>query len=191
MKKCSYCGAEYPDDLVVCPVDQTPFEKDYQPIVETESKRRPVTNENRKRTQELRRIGFQRLLVGVVLIFAVGVLYFIVFLDDDARLHSQSYSGGSYLRRRGLGMVFLAGVCGLWSIVRGVIYLIRAQSGDEHYAKGVEDAMDRYERKQGERMGQTMVGGSWRNVFILLGWVFLCLAVVGGIVIGYLFWTRP
>jgi len=25
MKKCSYCGAEYPDDAVVCVVDQTPF----------------------------------------------------------------------------------------------------------------------------------------------------------------------
>ena len=25
MKKCSYCGAEYPDDAVVCAVDQTPF----------------------------------------------------------------------------------------------------------------------------------------------------------------------
>jgi hypothetical protein len=25
MKKCSYCGAEYPDDAAVCPVDQTPF----------------------------------------------------------------------------------------------------------------------------------------------------------------------
>src|SRR5579862_5281042 len=23
MKKCSYCGQEYPDDVVVCPVDQT------------------------------------------------------------------------------------------------------------------------------------------------------------------------
>jgi hypothetical protein len=26
MKKCSYCGAEYPDDAVICPLDQTPFE---------------------------------------------------------------------------------------------------------------------------------------------------------------------
>jgi hypothetical protein len=26
MKKCSYCGAEYPDDALVCAVDQTPFD---------------------------------------------------------------------------------------------------------------------------------------------------------------------
>jgi hypothetical protein len=75
MKKCSYCGAEYPDDLVACPIDQTPFEKDYQPIVETESKRRPVIDEKRKRTQELRRIGFQRLLAGIV-IFCSGRFLF-------------------------------------------------------------------------------------------------------------------
>jgi hypothetical protein len=129
-------------------------------------------DENRKRIQELRRIGFQRLLAGVVLIFAVGVLCFI-FFDEDAGSRSHSYSGG-----RGLGMVLLAGVFGLWNILRGVIYLIRAQSGDEHYAKGVEDAMDKCERMQGERMGQKMVGGSWRNVFILLGWVFLFLVVI-------------
>jgi hypothetical protein len=27
MKKCSYCGAEYPDDAVRCAIDQTPFEE--------------------------------------------------------------------------------------------------------------------------------------------------------------------
>jgi hypothetical protein len=27
MKKCSYCGAEYPDDAVICAVDHTPFER--------------------------------------------------------------------------------------------------------------------------------------------------------------------
>jgi hypothetical protein len=26
MKKCSYCGAEYPDDAVMCAVDETPFD---------------------------------------------------------------------------------------------------------------------------------------------------------------------
>jgi len=30
MKKCSYCGAEYPDDAVMCAVDHTPFE----PVIE-------------------------------------------------------------------------------------------------------------------------------------------------------------
>jgi len=25
MKKCSYCGAEYPDDVIACPVDHTPL----------------------------------------------------------------------------------------------------------------------------------------------------------------------
>jgi hypothetical protein len=25
MNKCSYCGAEYPDDVVACPIDQTPL----------------------------------------------------------------------------------------------------------------------------------------------------------------------
>jgi hypothetical protein len=27
MKQCSYCGAEYPDDAIVCAIDQTPFDK--------------------------------------------------------------------------------------------------------------------------------------------------------------------
>ena len=149
-------------------------------------------DENRKRIQELRRIGFQRLLASVVLIFAVGVLCSI-FSDEDVDLHfhSDSSATGSYLRGRGFGMVLLAGVFGLWNIVRGVIYLIRAQSGDEHYAKGIEDATDKYERKQGERLGQKMVNGSWRNVFILLGWAFLFLAVIGAVAVGYLLWTRP
>jgi hypothetical protein len=26
MKRCSYCGAEYPDDATACAIDQTPFE---------------------------------------------------------------------------------------------------------------------------------------------------------------------
>ncbi|HEY3913799.1 MAG TPA: hypothetical protein VGN61_04860 [Verrucomicrobiae bacterium] len=31
MKKCPYCGREFPDDLVVCPIDQTPFDQNDQP----------------------------------------------------------------------------------------------------------------------------------------------------------------
>jgi len=115
----------------------------------------------------------------------------VVFLNDDAGLHSQSNSSGSYLCGRGLGMVFLAGAFGLWSIVRGVIYLIRAQSGNEHYAKGVVDLLDKQEEKIGQKMGKKVGNASMFNVLVLLVWVFLFLAVVGAIVIGYLFWTRP
>lgn len=31
MKKCSYCGAEYPDDAVRCAIDHTPFETPAEP----------------------------------------------------------------------------------------------------------------------------------------------------------------
>jgi hypothetical protein len=31
MKKCSYCGAEYPDDAVMCAIDNTPFERPSEP----------------------------------------------------------------------------------------------------------------------------------------------------------------
>jgi len=87
-------------------------------------------------------------------------------------------------------MVFLAGMCGLWSIVRGVIYLIRAQSGDEHYAKGVEDMLDKQEEKIGQKMGKKMGNASMFNVLVLLVWVFLFLAVVAIVGLGYL-WLFP
>ena len=141
--------------------------------------------ENNKRIQELRRIGFQSILTGIVILFAVGCIGYM-FFDEMSEAHSHSYSG-----RRGLGLLLLIPAYGLWSIVRGVIYFIRAQSGDEHYAKGVEDAMDKYEGKLDQQMGRKVGDGSMHNVLVLLVWIFLCLAVVGGIAVGYLFWTRP
>ena len=104
--------------------------------------------ENRKRIQELRWVGFQRLLAGIAIIFGVSCVFFI-FLDEQAgsRPH-YSYSSG-----KALGLLLFAGVWGLWNIVRGIIYLIRAQSGDEHYAKKVVDTMDKVESKQEEVMG--------------------------------------
>jgi hypothetical protein len=39
MKKCSYCGAEYPDDAVMCAIDHTPFECPSEPSPPPESER--------------------------------------------------------------------------------------------------------------------------------------------------------
>jgi hypothetical protein len=48
MKKCSYCGAEYPDDAVMCAIDQTPFERPSEPPLPE-----PPPPEPRRREYEL------------------------------------------------------------------------------------------------------------------------------------------
>jgi len=141
-------------------------------------------DKNQKRTQELRRIGFQSLLTGIVILFGVGCICY-VFLDASNGAQSHSYSSG-----RGRGLLLLIPAYGLWNIVRGVIHLVRAQSSDEQYGKGVEDAMDKYENAQEELLSKKMGNGSMHNVLVLFVWIFLFLAVVGAIGIGYLFWTR-
>jgi hypothetical protein len=141
-------------------------------------------DENQKRIQELRRMGFQSLLTGIVILFGVGCIGYI-FWDASAATHSYSYSSG-----RGRGLLLLIPAYGLWNILRGVIHLVRAQSSGENYGKGVEEAMDKYERKQEEWLGQKAGNGSMHNVLLLLVWIFLFLAVVGAIGIGYLFWTK-
>ena len=113
-------------------------------------------------------------------------LHWFHFFDERAETHFHS----SYSNGRGLGLLLLIPAYGLWNIVRGIIHLIRAQSSDERYGKGVEDAMDNFERKQEELMSKKMGNGSMHNVLVLLVWIFLFLAVVGAIGIGYLFWTR-
>ena len=43
VKKCSYCGAEYPDDAVVCPLDQTSLDSS-QPTSELSAHTNPKIN---------------------------------------------------------------------------------------------------------------------------------------------------
>lgn len=76
-----------------------------------------------ERSRELRRIGLRDLLVGIVLTSASGITLYLAL--------SLHWLGGSWLAYGSLkveGLVFLAGVYGLWKIGRGVIYLVRPQS---------------------------------------------------------------
>jgi NADH:ubiquinone oxidoreductase subunit 6 (subunit J) len=144
-------------------------------------------DKNRNRTRDLIWIGFQSILGGTVIIMILGLFCFM-FLDKDTNSRPDPVSSG-----KALGVFLLCGFCGLWAIVRGVIYLIRALSGNERYAKDVEDVVDKFESRGYEAMmKKRMVSDSTRhNVLVLLGWVFLFLAIVGAIYIGYLFLTRP
>jgi nitrate reductase NapE component len=142
-------------------------------------------DKNRKRAQDLRWSAFLSILAGIVIIMVMGLFCFIFFTGDTS---SQS---GSYSSRRGLGFLLFGGVWGLWMIVRGVIYFIRALSGDEHYAKTVVDVMDKFESRHEAMMKKKAGNASMFNVLVLLIWVFLFLAVVGAIAVGYLFWARP
>ena len=142
-------------------------------------------DKNRKRTQDSRWIAFQSILAGIVIIMVVGLFCFMM-LTNDADPHS-----GSHASRRGLGFFLFTGIFGLWMIVRGVIYLIRALSGDENYAKNVENVVDKFGSSHEAMMKKKVGNASMYNVLVLLCWVFLFLAVLGAIVIGYLFWKRP
>ena len=51
--------------------------------------------------------------------------------------------------------------------------------------------MDDFERKNENLMAKKMGNGSMHNVLVLFVWIFLFLAVVGAIGIGYSFLTRP
>lgn len=142
-------------------------------------------DKNCKRAQELRWIGFQSILAGIVIIMVMGLFCFMFFEGGT------SPQSGSYASRKGLGFLLFIGVWGLWMIVRGVIYLIRALSGDEHYAKAAEDAIDKFGSGYVATTKKRAGNASMFNVLVLLVWVFLFLTVVGAIVLGYLFWIRP
>ena|SRR5215469_3449616 len=143
-------------------------------------------DKDRKRARDLRWIGFQSILVGIVLTAVAGLFGFMVFNDDSgSRPHG-------YVARKGMLFLLIIGFWGLCMIVRGIIYFVRAFSGNEQYAKNVEDVIDKVESNYEAMANRRTRSGSMYNVFVLLCWVFLFLGIVGAIAIWYYcFWTRP
>jgi hypothetical protein len=71
-----------------------------------------------ERNQELRRVGFRNLLVGILLTGTAGAVLWI------SLPHSRATSGAV----KGLAVVLMAGCYGLWKMGTGLAYLIRPQS---------------------------------------------------------------
>jgi hypothetical protein len=55
---------------------------------------------------------------------------------------------------------------------------------DKHYATTPEEIRESVQEEKMEK------SGSMHNVLVLVGWIFLFLAVVGAVGVGYLFWMR-
>ena len=71
-----------------------------------------------ERSQELMKIGFRNVLIGGILTGAAGVTLYLAFAIANA-------SSGII---RALAVVLLAGIYGLWKLVKGLVYLVRPQS---------------------------------------------------------------
>lgn len=66
MKKCPYCGAEYPDDATVCAIDQTPFEEKETPRM-SEASRIAITT------------GLATFFINTGIYYAVGRINLNIF----------------------------------------------------------------------------------------------------------------
>jgi hypothetical protein len=91
-----------------------------------------------------------------------------------------SLSPGQRLRAAGSGCVGLS--WGLKELVSAKKW--KQEPEEEHYATTPEEI------RESEREEKMEKSGSMHNVFVLLRWIFLFLAVIGAIAVGYLFWTR-
>jgi hypothetical protein len=71
-----------------------------------------------ERSRELRKIGLRNVLIGGILTGAAGVTLYWAFAIANA-------SSGII---KALAVVLLAGMYGLWKLVKGLVYLVRPQS---------------------------------------------------------------
>jgi hypothetical protein len=80
MKRCPYCGTEYPDDATACAIDQTPFgETSPEPAASIKLPRFGIFSE-RKIPVSLTLVSYLFFLTGAGLFAAVGFLAFGIVL---------------------------------------------------------------------------------------------------------------
>ncbi|HEY4417706.1 MAG TPA: hypothetical protein VGO57_18585 [Verrucomicrobiae bacterium] len=108
------------------------------------------------------------------LTIAMGASYFLIAVFSS--LNSQQRFG--------------AAACGCSALAWGLRELAavkkwQQEPEDDHYATTAAEIRESVQEEKLEK------SGSMHNVFVLLGWVFLFMAVAGAIVVGYLFWTKP
>ena len=74
-----------------------------------------------ERNAEIRKLGIRDVMIGVVLMAAAIIFFYMLF----ARLHIPSLTGRS---ASGYGVLALAALYGLWRLVNGIIRLARPKS---------------------------------------------------------------
>ena len=80
---------------------------------------------NLERNQEIRGIGLRNLLIGLALAGGAGItIYFITTYEHG---HG-GFRYGRYGYGRALGLPMVAGIYGLWKLLKGIFYLLRPQS---------------------------------------------------------------
>jgi hypothetical protein len=84
MKRCRYCGAEYPDDAIVCTIDQTPFDETTpEPVPSIKLPRFGIFSE-RKIPVSLVLVSYLFFLYGAGPIAAMGFISgFLIFFGND------------------------------------------------------------------------------------------------------------
>jgi len=77
-----------------------------------------------ERNIEIRNIGARNVVIGAGVIVGSGVLLYLVFSHPGAITPNVS-------RAKGLGGVGVAGLYGVWKLIKGIFYLVRPQSEHE------------------------------------------------------------
>ena len=97
MKKCSYCGTEYPDDAVACATDQTPLLQDFETIFKSNQRELPIP---------LKITSWFFLFMGIM-----GLLWLIFGIKDLAELWARNFPFSFALV---FHFLFHPGILGFW-----------------------------------------------------------------------------